>query len=124
MGDEILNVSEYFALFLLRKERFLATKKAAQNKLNNLDDRFKDLQINCDDITRKLKDALGDMSDLDERLREVLHLVYYAQYSLLSTHFPPILRYTQLYLDASLSLSTSSLLFFVFLPLLFKAFFS
>ena len=49
----------------------LATKKAAGDKLADLEKNYRDLEINCEEITRKLKDALGDMSDLDERLKEV-----------------------------------------------------
>ena len=47
------------------------TKKAASDKLNDLDKNYIDLEINCAAITRRLKDALGDMSDLDDKLKEV-----------------------------------------------------
>ena len=55
----------------------LATKKAAGDKLADLEKNYRDLEINCEEITRKLKDALGDMSDLDERLKEVWDLWYW-----------------------------------------------
>ena len=45
------------------------TKNAAAGKLKDLEKNYGDLVTDCDAITRKLKDALGDMSDLEDRLK-------------------------------------------------------
>ena len=54
-----------------------ATKKAAADKLNELEKNYRGLEINCSVITRKLQDALGDMTDLDDRLKEVRSLLVF-----------------------------------------------
>ena len=43
--------------------------------MKDLEQNFRDLEINCNGITRKVKDALGDMSDLDDKLKEVCRLL-------------------------------------------------